>query len=128
MLRFGLWRAVGIIGHDVGKHAFPTSVADLEVRCDNETSTKGPHAMPNRPQFSLKAILVIIAILSVPLGMIATRKSSWVICGVGFLAVAISVSVSYLTRRWRGTLAYLMIEFVLVSFIAAAVVMALVFG
>ncbi|MBL7037739.1 MAG: hypothetical protein ISR77_03870 [Pirellulaceae bacterium] len=84
--------------------------------------------MPNRPQFSLKAILVIIAILSVPLGMIATRKSSWVICGVGFLAVAISVSVSYLTRRWRGTLAYLMIKFVLVSFIAAAVVMALVFG
>ncbi len=32
--------------------------------------------MPNRPQFSLKAILIFTAVLSVPLAMIATRDKA----------------------------------------------------
>jgi len=48
--------------------------------------------MPARPQFSLKAILVIIAVLSVPLAMM--RMSVWI--GVLFLLPALSGSVGYL--------------------------------
>ena len=84
--------------------------------------------MPNRPSYSLKAILVIIAVLSVPLGMIAARERSWMICGVGLLAVAISVCVGSFTRGWRGVSTDLMIGFVIASFIVVAVVMALIFG
>ena len=52
--------------------------------------------MPNRPQFSLKAILVIVAVLSVPLAMFATRNGLPRLWGVVLLFPILGGCVGYL--------------------------------
>ncbi len=84
--------------------------------------------MNKQRQFDLKAILVIIAVLSVPLAMIATRERSWMICGVGFLAVTVSICIGCVTRGWRGAPADLLIGSAILGVIVLAVIIALVFG
>jgi len=54
-----------------------------------------------KPQFSLKAMLIITAALSVPLGMIATENVVAGLLGVMLLFPALGGCVGYLAGGWQ---------------------------
>jgi len=60
--------------------------------------------MPNRPRFSLKAMLVIIAVLSVPLAMIATWYPTLSVIGYYLLFAVGGGSLGYLLGGRRHTI------------------------
>ncbi|MBC8868009.1 MAG: hypothetical protein H8E44_01260 [Planctomycetes bacterium] len=58
--------------------------------------------MSKRPQFSLKAILVIIAVLAVPMALFATRNEQWEELGVILLFPVVGGCWGYVTAGWKG--------------------------
>jgi len=58
--------------------------------------------MPKRPQFSLKAILVIIAVLAVPLAMMVSGDGLLFLFGCFALCLAVGGSVGYLLGGSEG--------------------------
>jgi len=60
--------------------------------------------MFERPQFSLKAILVIIAVLAVPLGMVVSGVPALVYLGGMSALPVLSGCIGYLVGGWRGLL------------------------
>jgi len=58
--------------------------------------------MGGRWQFSLKAILVVIAVLSVPLAMIASRQGAFVLMAALILPAVIGACGGYLVKGWEG--------------------------
>jgi len=58
--------------------------------------------MSKRPQFSLKAILVIIAVLAVPLGMLVSGEYDLVAGGAILAIPALFGSMGYLLRGRDG--------------------------
>ena len=56
----------------------------------------------SRPQVSLKAILVIIAVLAVPLGMIASGPHYLAPLGVLLALPVLFGSIFYVISGWRG--------------------------
>jgi len=59
--------------------------------------------MSKRPQFSLKALLVIIAVLAVPLGMMVSGSVVLFALGYHGLFVAFGGSLGYLLGGSKGT-------------------------
>jgi len=62
----------------------------------------GDHAMPRLPQYSLKGILVIITVLSVPLGMLVSRNERWEVLGVAVVFLVVGGLWGYITRGQKG--------------------------
>ncbi len=56
-----------------------------------------------RPQFSLKAILVIVAVLSVPFAMFVSKGILHPIGGI-ILVPTIATCAGYLVRGWYGAI------------------------
>ena len=68
--------------------------------------------MPKRPQFSLKALLVIIAVLAVPLGMLVGGNGDLAAAGVVFALHALFGSIGYLLGRWTGAAIGVLLAFI----------------
>jgi len=75
------------------------SVPDVDRTCDNEDEE--PKAMANRPQFSLKAILGIMAVLSVPLAMLATQYGELAEFGLILALPVVGGCVGYCLGGWK---------------------------
>lgn len=58
--------------------------------------------MSKRPQYSLQAILVIMAVLSGPLGIMASRNPDLDGLGGILLLPALFCCMGYLLRGWEG--------------------------
>jgi hypothetical protein len=58
-------------------------------------------AATNRPQFSLKAVLNIIAVMSVPLAMIATQNLLLIVWGILLLFPFSGGCTGYLLGGWQ---------------------------
>lgn len=60
--------------------------------------------MSKRPQFSLKVLFVIIVVLAVPLGMMASGNDSLFLLGIYTTCVNLGGSVGYLLGGWKWAL------------------------
>lgn len=58
--------------------------------------------MPQRPQFSLKEILAIITLLSLPMTLMAVQHPVLRSLGVAYGVVFLGGSVGYLINGWKG--------------------------
>jgi len=77
--------------------------------------------MSERPQFSLKAILVIIAILSVPLGMMVSEDGRNILLGMIIALPILFGCIGYLLGKWAGVMIGVLISLVAIWLVAPLV-------